>query len=87
MHRGRFEPTMQLFEMYKTLQALNSKSLSFITQYAKFSFSEVSHIMHIAETFLRRLEPQFFKKFPAFCRTRRFITAFPNARQLSLILK
>jgi hypothetical protein len=42
----------------------------------------LNYLLHGAESFLRSL--QLFKKFPVFYWTRRFITAFTNARHLSL---
>jgi hypothetical protein len=45
----------------------------------------LTYLLHGAESFLRSyLVLQLVKKFPAFCGTRRFITAFTSARHLSL---
>jgi hypothetical protein len=40
----------------------------------------LSHLLHAAESFLRKQQTRPVKKFPAFYGTRRFITAFTTAR-------
>ena len=49
------------------------------------AYLRVSYLLHGAESFLRsQLVLQLIRKFPAFFRTRKFITVLTSSRQLSL---